>query len=140
MAALVTPSPTVLTNIIPTFTVFSMNAWFDQIEVPRRIDAQIDLVVKFSPQVAFFQELTPNMFEYLTPLMWSLGYTTPSQATGAESDGYGEAIYLHNTCSMVSYSRTKFENTKQGRHLHIAECTIESRSIAFATAHLESVI
>ncbi len=118
-----------------TFTVLTLNLWFDEYHDRLRMSRVAREVRLLLPDFLCLQEVTPKLLSMLDPLLRQLGYSTQSTLRYA----YGEMLWWR--CARVSYvqlTQEPFHDSQQGRHLHVAQCVVCGHRLAAATVHLES--
>lgn len=120
------------------FTLLSMNAWFDDVHTAARLDAIVRTVGDVDAHAVVLQELRPDMFAYIRPLMGSLGFTTRSTILPR---GYGEAIFLRESVlpHRAASSRDLPNSVMGPRQLHTVTTEFRGHPLVIATAHLESL-
>ena len=129
-----TPSPSAIapTN---TFTVLTLNVWFDSYHDVLRMRRVIFEVRRLQPDFLCLQEVTPQLLSLLEPLLIELGYRTQSVLRCT----YGEMLWWRAaSVSSVQLSQDAFQDSQQGRQLHVVRCVVRGRPLAAATVHLES--
>jgi endonuclease/exonuclease/phosphatase family metal-dependent hydrolase len=92
-------------------------------------------VRRLQPDFLCLQEVTPQLLSLLEPLLIELGYRTQSVLRCT----YGEMLWWRAaSVSSVQLSQDAFQDSQQGRQLHVVRCVVRGRPLAAATVHLES--
>ncbi|KAJ3195562.1 hypothetical protein HK101_011782 [Irineochytrium annulatum] len=119
-------------------SLLQFNAWFDPVHTVQRLDAICDIARQCGAHVITLQELTPEMLEYLIPVLTLDGYKT-SKSISIQPRAYGEGIFVKRPLIMESYTRRPLQDTIMGRELHVVKAkTPNGKVVSFATVHLES--
>ena len=135
-ACAVTTSSTSSANADPnTFTVLTLNVWFDDYHDRLRMSRVVSEVRRLLPDFLCLQEVTAKLLSLLDPLLRQLGYSTQS----ALRHSYGEMLWWRSSSvSHVQQMQEPFHDSQQGRHLHLVQCVVRGKQLAAATVHLES--
>jgi endonuclease/exonuclease/phosphatase family metal-dependent hydrolase len=118
-----------------TFTILTLNLWFDSYHGSLRMRRVALEVRRLQPDILCLQEVTPQLLSLLEPPLRELGYCTRSLLLAS----YGEMLWWRAaSVSSVQLSQDAFHDSQQGRQLHVARCMVRGRPLAVATVHLES--
>jgi endonuclease/exonuclease/phosphatase family metal-dependent hydrolase len=109
--------------------------WFDSYYDHLRMRHIASEVRRLQPDFICLQEVNAQLLLMLGPLLEQLGYCTQS----ALRHSYGEMLWWRtSTICCVLFMQEAFQDSMQGRQLHIMRCLIRGEPFAIATVHLES--
>lgn len=138
---------------LKSFSICSYNIWFSELHREERMARVSHLISELCPKPTFLglQEVTPDMFQILSPLLQSMGYVLIRQ----EGVAYGCAIgVLTHSPRMLNDSTPPpaqakvidsgflpYSTSQMGRGLLWVQADIETvGKVLFTTTHLESYI
>jgi tyrosyl-DNA phosphodiesterase 2 len=143
--------PQVLDNL-KSFSICSYNIWFSEVHREERMAHVSHIISELRPKPTFvgMQEVTPDMFQILSPLLRSMGYVLIRQ----EGVAYGCAIgVLTNSPRMLNDSTAPvqaqvidsgflpYSMSQMGRGLLWVQADVETvGKVLFTTTHLESYV
>jgi len=118
-----------------TFSVLTLNVWFDDYHDNLRMGQISSEVRRLLPDFLCLQEVTAKLLTMLGPLLHQMGYCTQSVLRFS----YGEMLWWRqSSVGHVQLTQEAFQDSQQGRHLHLVRCVIRGKPLAVATVHLES--
>ncbi len=118
-----------------TLTLATFNIWFSDHRSGERYDAIADLLSVHDPDVIVFQEVTPEAREEFLARPWIREHYYRASATGKDFGNHGLLILSRLPFARVSYTRVP---ASAGRGLLQARLTINGRTMAICSVHLES--
>jgi endonuclease/exonuclease/phosphatase family metal-dependent hydrolase len=117
------------------FSVLTLNVWFEDYHDNLRMGQISTEVRRLLPDFLCLQEMTAKLLTMLGPLLHQLGYCTRSVLCFS----YGEMLWWRQTSvGQVQLTQEAFQDSQQGRHLHLVRCVIRGKPLAVATVHFES--
>ncbi|KAI9128414.1 hypothetical protein K1719_001407 [Acacia pycnantha] len=123
---------------LSSLKILSYNVWFrEDLEVHKRMKAIGDLIQHHNPDLIFFQEVTPNIFDILKESSWWNVYRCSVSLNKAYSRQY--FCMVLSKLPVKAFSTVPFSNSIMGRELCIAEIEVmNGKPFVVATSHLES--
>lgn len=117
--------------------IMSYNVWFrEDVEVHERMTAIGKLIEEHSPDIIFFQEVTPNIYKIFQASNWWRMYRCSVSPENATRRYF---CMLLSKLPVKQFISKPFEITSMGRELCAAEIdTGADKKLIAATTHLES--
>ncbi|PKA53001.1 hypothetical protein AXF42_Ash001982 [Apostasia shenzhenica] len=116
--------------------IMSYNVWScEDVQLIKRMEAIGQLIQQHKPDVIFFQEVTPNIYEIFQSSQWWSSYNCSVPPKKANR---GYFCMLLSKFPVKSFKNRSFNNTKMGRGICEGNLNFGSNSIVVATSHLKS--
>eukprot|EP00835_Amoeboradix_gromovi_P005778 NODE_583_length_6431_cov_0.491788.p1 type:complete len:315 gc:universal NODE_583_length_6431_cov_0.491788:1673-2617(+) len=125
-----------------SFSLATLNVWFDAYFNMDRFDSSINNLKTFNPDIICLQEVTKAFFSVLLANPWIQDNYILSDVDGHSFDTwYGVIILVKRTSENIkfkSFVKFNFPVTKMGRSLISAHLMINSYNVYINTSHFES--
>lgn len=116
---------------MPKIKLLSYNLWFENYKLESRMNALIPIIKKNDPDIMCFQEVTPDMFTFLTENLSEHIYYYPKIVTKKY-----ETVFFskYNFVNKMTYLLP----TRMNRSLRIVKIEINGKIFSIANCHFES--
>ncbi|KAJ6837915.1 uncharacterized protein M6B38_323620 [Iris pallida] len=118
--------------------ILSYNVWFrEDVEVHERMKAIGKIIQQHSPDVIFFQEVTPYIYDIFQSSNWRKAYECSVLPEQAKNRRYFSMLL--SKLPVTQFRSKRFENSTMGRELCVAAIEAGAgKKLIVATSHLES--
>ncbi|GAQ84068.1 hypothetical protein KFL_001750050 [Klebsormidium nitens] len=119
--------------------ILSYNVWFNEsVQLQQRMAAVGAIIEEHSPDVIFFQEVTPNIYSIFRQARWWARGRYKCSLTPAEIDRQYFAMMVTRV-PVKAFRHEPFRNSVMGRDLVTAKADMgDDLELTLATTHLES--